>query len=78
MASDQTAKPTNATNPHTLPALESSTTEMIPSTPRTATRIPTLGLVSPASSVRSPDEFVDAEWELFRRLELGETRIPNK
>ena len=25
-----------------------------------------------------PDEFLDHEWQLFKRLELGKTRIPNK
>jgi AhpD family alkylhydroperoxidase len=27
---------------------------------------------------RIPDQFLDAEWELFKGLELGETQIPNK
>ncbi len=36
-----------------------------------------LGLVP--SFVKSiPDEFLEAEWDLFKRLQLGETRIPNK
>jgi AhpD family alkylhydroperoxidase len=37
----------------------------------------TLGLV-PSFFERIPDEYVDSEWYLFKRLELGETRIPNK
>lgn len=37
----------------------------------------TMGLV-PSFFDRIPDKFLDAEWELFRELELGETRIPNK
>ncbi len=37
----------------------------------------TLGLV-PSFFKDIPDEYLDAEWHLFRRLELGETRIPNK
>jgi AhpD family alkylhydroperoxidase len=37
----------------------------------------TLGLV-PSFFDRIPDEFLDPEWYLFKRLELGETRIPNK
>ena len=37
----------------------------------------TLGLV-PSFFNRIPDEFFDFEWELFKRLELGETLIPNK
>lgn len=37
----------------------------------------TLGLV-PSFFQRIPDEFLEAEWHLFKRLELGETRIPNK
>lgn len=36
-----------------------------------------LGLV-PTFFKKIPDEFLDYEWELFRRLELGETLIPNK
>jgi len=36
-----------------------------------------IGLV-PSFFKRIPDELVDAEWELFKRLELGETLIPNK
>ena len=35
------------------------------------------GLV-PSFFARIPDEFLDLEWELMKRLELGETRIPNK
>lgn len=37
----------------------------------------TLGLV-PGFFKRIPDEFLEPEWTLFKRLELGETRIPNK
>lgn len=37
----------------------------------------TLGLV-PSMFSRIPDELLDFEWELFKRLELGETLIPNK
>lgn len=37
----------------------------------------TLGLV-PSFFDRIPDEFLDPEWYLFKRLELGETHIPNK
>lgn len=37
----------------------------------------TLGLV-PSFFERIPDEYLDAEWHLFKRLELGETLIPNK
>jgi AhpD family alkylhydroperoxidase len=37
----------------------------------------TIGLV-PSFFDHIPDEFLDAEWYLFKRLELGETRIPNK
>jgi AhpD family alkylhydroperoxidase len=36
-----------------------------------------LGLV-PSFFGRIPEEYLDFEWELFKRLELGETRIPNK
>jgi AhpD family alkylhydroperoxidase len=36
-----------------------------------------LGLV-PSFFARIPDDYLDFEWELFKRLELGETRIPNK
>lgn len=36
-----------------------------------------LGLV-PSFFKRIPDEYFDMEWELFKRMELGETRIPNK
>ena len=37
----------------------------------------TLGLV-PSFFKRIPDQFLDAEWTLFKQLELGETLIPNK
>jgi AhpD family alkylhydroperoxidase len=37
----------------------------------------TLGLV-PSFFGRIPDQFLDAEWTLFKELELGETLIPNK
>lgn len=37
----------------------------------------TLGLV-PSFFDRIPDEYLDFEWEIFKRLELGETLIPNK
>lgn len=37
----------------------------------------TLGLV-PGFFKSIPDEFLDYEWELFKRLELGKTLIPNK
>jgi AhpD family alkylhydroperoxidase len=37
----------------------------------------TLGLV-PTFFGRIPDEILDHEWQLFARLELDETRIPNK
>ena len=37
----------------------------------------TVGLV-PSFFKRIPDEFLDLEWELFKRLELGKTLIPNK
>lgn len=37
----------------------------------------TLGLV-PTFFKKIPDEYFDFEWELFKRLELGETLIPNK
>lgn len=37
----------------------------------------TLGLV-PSFFNPVPDELLDYEWQLFRRLELGETIIPNK
>lgn len=37
----------------------------------------TLGLV-PTFFKKVPDEYFDFEWELFKRLELGETLIPNK
>jgi AhpD family alkylhydroperoxidase len=36
-----------------------------------------LGLV-PSFFARIPEDYLDFEWELFKRLELGETRIPNK
>lgn len=31
-----------------------------------------------ASFDRIPDEFVDSEWDLVKRVEFGETLIPNK
>jgi AhpD family alkylhydroperoxidase len=37
----------------------------------------TVGLV-PSFFKRIPDEFLDYEWELFKRLQLGKTLIPNK
>jgi len=37
----------------------------------------TVGLV-PGFFKRIPEEFLDLEWELFKRLELGKTLIPNK
>ena len=37
----------------------------------------TLGLV-PSFFDEIPDEYLDAEWQLFRDLVLGETLIPNK
>jgi AhpD family alkylhydroperoxidase len=37
----------------------------------------TIGIV-PSFFNRIPDEYLEAEWDLFRRLELGETLIPNK
>lgn len=37
----------------------------------------TMGLV-PSFFNRIPDEFFDYEWEIFKRIELGETLIPNK
>ncbi|MEJ2719861.1 MAG: carboxymuconolactone decarboxylase family protein [bacterium] len=37
----------------------------------------TVGLV-PNFFNRIPDEYLDSEWYLFKRLELGKTRIPNK
>ena len=37
----------------------------------------TMGLV-PGFFRSIPDEFLDHEWELFKRLELGKTLIPNK
>lgn len=36
-----------------------------------------LGLV-PSFFKKIPDEYFNSEWELFKRLELGETLIPNK
>ncbi len=36
-----------------------------------------LGIV-PSFFDRIPDEYLDFEWEIFKRLELGETLIPNK
>ena len=36
-----------------------------------------LGLV-PNFFARIPDRFLEAEWDLFKGLELGETLIPNK
>jgi AhpD family alkylhydroperoxidase len=39
--------------------------------------IETLGLM-PSFFAPIPDRFLDAEWTLFRDLELGETLIPNK
>ena len=37
----------------------------------------TLGLV-PTFFSRIPDDVLDQEWQLFARMELGETLIPNK
>lgn len=37
----------------------------------------TLGLV-PGFFKSIPDRYLDAEWQLFQSLELGETLIPNK
>jgi AhpD family alkylhydroperoxidase len=37
----------------------------------------TVGLV-PSFFDEIPDEFLEAEWHLFKRLELGETLIPDK
>ena len=37
----------------------------------------TMGLV-PSFFRHIPDEFLDYEWELFKRMELGKTLIPNK
>lgn len=37
----------------------------------------TLGLV-PTFFSRIPDELLEYEWAIFKRLELGETLIPNK
>ncbi|MFQ5947309.1 MAG: carboxymuconolactone decarboxylase family protein, partial [Acidimicrobiia bacterium] len=37
----------------------------------------TLGLV-PSFFSRIPDDLLDLEWELMKRIELGETLIPNK
>jgi AhpD family alkylhydroperoxidase len=36
-----------------------------------------LGLV-PSFFKQIPDRFIDAEWNLFKEIELGETLIPNK
>lgn len=36
-----------------------------------------MGLV-PSFFGRMPEEFLDLEWELMKRLEFGETLIPNK
>lgn len=36
-----------------------------------------MGLV-PSFFGRMPDEFLDHEWEMMKRLEFGETLIPNK
>lgn len=36
-----------------------------------------MGLV-PTFLKSIPDQFLDYEWELFKRIELGETLIPNK
>ncbi|MBT2529776.1 carboxymuconolactone decarboxylase family protein [Streptomyces sp. ISL-99] len=37
----------------------------------------TLGLV-PHFFSRIPDDLLDYEWEIFKKIELGETLIPNK
>ena len=37
----------------------------------------TVGIV-PSFFKRIPEEFLDFEWELFKRMELGQTLIPNK
>ena len=37
----------------------------------------TLGLV-PHFFSRIPDDLLDHEWEIFKKIELGETPIPNK
>jgi AhpD family alkylhydroperoxidase len=37
----------------------------------------TLG-TAPSSFDRVPDEFIDAEWDLVKRVQFGETLIPNK
>jgi AhpD family alkylhydroperoxidase len=37
----------------------------------------TVGLV-PSFFKSIPEEFLDFEWELFKRMELGQTLIPNK
>jgi AhpD family alkylhydroperoxidase len=37
----------------------------------------TLGLV-PHFFSRIPDDLLEPEWEIFKRIELGETLIPNK
>lgn len=36
-----------------------------------------LGLV-PSFFKRIPEDYLDFEWELFKRMQLGETLIPNK
>lgn len=57
-----------------------ATTEMTTVRPRTEVERDieeTLGLV-PQFMRRIPDQFLDAEWTLFKELELGETLIPNK
>jgi AhpD family alkylhydroperoxidase len=37
----------------------------------------TLGLV-PSFFNSIPEEYLDLEWEIFKRIQLGETHIPNK
>ncbi|MFD3483348.1 carboxymuconolactone decarboxylase family protein [Streptomyces sp. NPDC058665] len=37
----------------------------------------TLGLV-PHFLAQIPEDLLDAEWEIFKKIELGETLIPNK
>lgn len=57
-----------------------ATTEMTTARPRIEVERDieeTLGLV-PQFMRRIPDQFLDAEWTLFKELELGETLIPNK
>ena len=39
--------------------------------------VATLGLV-PHFFESFPDDVIGAEWEIFKRMELGETEIPNK